>query len=134
MGFGELAFFALLFGVPLGLILKAWRSYLAVVRGAHEDLFQMRIGVTLITLSTGMWFTALTLMLLEDHSAEARSLAISVSPGKLGLINLLLSVIGLVCSARGFRSVRQTGSLRLAMGASSACLILMWVLLLANPH
>ena len=134
MKFGELIFVALLFGVPLLLVLRAWRTYLAVNRTALEDLFQMRIGLTLITLSTGMWTAALVLMLLEDHSAGAKSLAIDLSPAMLGLINLLLSAIGLVCSARGLRSVRQTGPLRRAMGASSGCLMLMWFFLLANPH
>lgn len=134
MKFGELAFVALLFGVPLWLVLRAWRTYLAVDRTALEDLFQMRIGLTLITLSTGMWFAALGLMLLEDHSAEAKSLAINLSTAMLGLINLLLSAIGLFCSARGLKVVRQTGPLRRAMGASSGCLMLIWFFLLANPH
>jgi hypothetical protein len=134
MKFGELAFIAFLFGVPLWLVLRAWRKYLAINSTAIEDLFQMRMGLTLITLSTAMWFALLVLMSLEDHSAEAKSLAISLSPAMLGLINLLLSAIGLVCSARGLRSVRQTGPLRRALGASSGCLILMWFFLLANPH
>lgn len=134
MKFGELAFVAFLFGVPLWLLLRAWRRYLAISHGAVEDLFQMRTGLTLITLSTAMWFAVLVLMLLEDHSAEAKSLAINVSPGMLGLINLLFCAAGLVCSAWGLRSVRQTRPLRRAMAASSGCLMLMWFFLLANPH
>jgi hypothetical protein len=134
MTFGELAFIALLFGVPLWLVWRTWRRYLAVHHTAPEDLFQMRIGLTLITLSTAMWFALLFVMLLEDHSVEAKSLAIDVSPAVFGLINLLLSATGLVCSARGLRSIRQTGPLRRAMGASSGCLMLMWFFLLANPH
>lgn len=134
MTFGVLAFVGLLFGVPLWLILKAWRAYLAVTRTTVEDLLQMRMGLTLITLSTGMWFAALLFMFLEDHSAEAKSLAVSLSPAMLGLINLLLSAIALVCSARGLRSVRQTGPLRRAIGTSSGCLMLLWFFLLANPH
>jgi len=90
MKFGELAFVVLLLGVPLWLTLKAWRRYLTVTRTALEDLFQMRMGLTMITLSTGMWFAALVLMFLADHIAEAKSLAINLSPAVLGLINLLL--------------------------------------------
>lgn len=134
MNFGELAFVALLFGVPLWLLLRAWRTYLAVRYGAVEDLFQMRMGLTLITLSTAMWFAVLVLMLLEDHSAEAKSLAIKVSPGILGLTNLLFCASGLVCSGRGLRFARQTGPLRRAIGLSSGCLMVIWLLFLANPH
>ena len=134
MKFGELAFVILLFGVPLWLILKTWRRYLTVTRTALENLFQMRMGLALITLSTGMWFGALVLMFHPDHSAEAKSVATNFSPAILGLINLLFCAIGLVCSARGLKSVRETGSLRLAMGASSSCLMLMWFFLLANTH
>src|SRR6478609_2320886 len=90
-----------------------------------EDLFQMRIGLPMITVSTGMWFAALAIMFLSEHSARARSLANDLSPGILGLINLLLCAIGLSCSARGLRSVRETGPLRRAIGASSGCLMLM---------
>jgi len=134
MKFGELAFVAFLFGVPLWLLLRAWRTYLAVSRTAVEGLFQMRIGLTLITLSTAMWFAVLVLMLLEDHSAEAKSLAINLSPGMLGLINLLFCAAGLVCSGRGLRFARQTGPLRRAIGLSSGCLMVIWLFLLANPH
>jgi len=101
MAFGELTFVAFLFGVPIWLLLRAWRKYLAVNRTAPQDLFQMKMGLTLITLSTAMWFAVLVLMLLEDHSAEAKSLAINLSPGILGLINLLFCAVGLVCSGRG---------------------------------
>jgi hypothetical protein len=134
VNFGELTFVTFLFGVPLWLLLRAWRTYLAVNRTAPEDLFQVEIGLTLITLSTPMWFAVLVLMLLEDHSAEAKSLAINLSPGILGLINLLFCAGGLVCSGRGLRFARQTGPVRRAIGLSSGCLILVWLFLLVNPH
>jgi hypothetical protein len=134
MKFGELAFVALLFGAPLWLVLTAWRWYLAVNRGAVENLFQMRTGLTLISLTTSMWFAVLVLMILEDHSGEAKSLATHLSPAMLGFINLLFCTGGLVCSGRGLRSAPQTRRLRRAMGASSGYLMLIWLLLLSNPH
>ena len=134
MTIGELSFVVLLFGVPLWLTLKVWRKYLTVTRAAFEDLFQIRIGLTMITLSTAMWLAALVLMFLSDYSVEAKSLAINLSPAVLGLTNLLLCAIGLICSASRSRSVRETAPLRRAMGASSGCLMLMWLFLLANPH
>jgi hypothetical protein len=134
MRFGELAFVALLFGVPLWLVLTAWRRYRAVDRASVEDLFQMRTGLTLISLTTSMWFAVFVLMILEDHSAEAKSLATNLSPAMLGLINLLFCAGGLACSGRGLRSAQQTGPLRRAMGASSGFLMLIWLFLLANPH
>jgi hypothetical protein len=82
MALGELTFIVFLFGVPIWLLLRAWRKYLAINYTAPQDLFQMGMGLTLITLSTAMWFVVLVLMLLEDHSAEAKSLAINLSPGK----------------------------------------------------
>lgn len=134
MKFGELAFVALLFVVPLWLVLTAWSRYLAVDRASIEDLFQMRTGLMLISLTTSTWFATFALMLLEDHSAQAKSLATNLSPATLGLINLLFCSGALVCSARGLRSARQTAPLRRAMGASSGFLMLIWLFLLANPH
>ena len=134
MKFGELTFVALLFGVPLWLLLRAWRTYLAVYRTTLEGLFPTRIGLTLVTLSTAMWCASLVLMILEDYSAEAKSLAINVSPGIVGLINLLFCAGGLICSVLGLRSARQTRPSRRAIGLSSACLMLIWLFLLANPH
>jgi len=69
MNFGELVFVALLLGIPLWLVLRGWRRYLAVSHDAVEDLFQMTTGLTLITLSTAMWFAVVVLMILEDYSA-----------------------------------------------------------------
>jgi hypothetical protein len=80
MKFGGLALVAFLFGVPLWLVLTAWRRYPAVNRSVLEDLFQMRTGLTLISLTTCMWFAVLILMILEDHSADAKSLATKLSP------------------------------------------------------
>lgn len=134
MKFGELTLVAFLFGAPLWLLLRAWRTYLAINRTALENLFQMKIGLTLITLSTAMWFAVLILMLFEGHSAEAKQLAINLSPGILGLINLLFCAGGLVCSGRGLRFARQTGPVRRAVALSSGCLMLIWLFLLANPH
>jgi len=134
MTFGELAFVAFLFGVPLWLALRAWRRYLALNRDSVEDLIQMSMGLTLISLSTCMWCAVLVVMILEDHSAEAKSLAKNLSPAMLGLINLLFCAGGLVCAGWGLRFARQTGALRRAIGASSGCLMLIWLGLLANPH
>jgi hypothetical protein len=134
MKFGDLAFVALLCGVPLWLVLRAWRRYLAIDRASVDHLFQMRTGLTLISLTTSMWFALFALMVMEDHSAEARSLAANVSPGILGLINLLFCAGGIVCSGLGQRPDQQTGPLRRAMGASSGFLMLIWLFLLANPH
>jgi len=134
MTFGGLAFIAFLFGVPLWLVWRAWRRYLAVNRASAADLFQMRMGLTLISLSTCMWCAVLVLMILEDHSAEAKSLARNVSPAMLGLFNLLFCTGALVCAGRGLRFAQQTGALRRAIGASSGCLMLAWMALLANPH
>ena len=134
MKFGELAFVALLCGVPLWLVLTTWRRYFAVDRASIDHLFQMRAGLTLISLTTSIWFAVFAVMILEDRSAEAKSLATNLSPAMLGLINLLFCVGGLVCSGRGLRSAQQTGPIRKAMGASSGFLMLIWLFLLANPH
>jgi len=134
MRFGELAFVSLLAGVPMWLVWRAWRRYLALHYASVEDLFQMKMGLTLISLSTGMWLAALMLMILEDYNADAKSFAQNLSPAMLGLINLLFCAGGLVCSGHGLRSAHQTGPLRRAMGASSGCLMLIWLALLSNPH
>lgn len=117
MKFGELALAALLCGVPLLLVSTTWRRYLAVDRASVGNLFQMRAGLTLISLSTSIWFAVLALMILEDHSAEAKSWATNLSPAMIGLINLLFCVGGLICAGRGLRSAQQTGPIRRSHGS-----------------
>lgn len=134
MKFGELVFVALLCGIPLWLVLTTWRRYFAVDRASVDHLSQMRAGLTLVSISTSIWFAVFALMLLEDHSVEAKSLATKLSPAMLGGINVLFCVGGLVCSGRGLRSAQRTGPIRRGMGASSGFLMLIWLFLLANPH
>jgi hypothetical protein len=74
-----------------------------------------------------------TLMILEDHSEEAKLMAQNLSPSKVGLINLLLCAGAFVCSGFVPKSAKTT-SLRMAMRICAGVLALIWLALLAKPH
>ena len=134
MKVGELLFVAALFGVPLFLLLRAWRRYVALDGSLDSDIFQMRVGMALTSLSTFLWVAVIAVMMVADYSAGARSMAQNLSPGKVGLVNACLCAGGFVCSVVGLRRAQVTVHLRGAIGVSSVCLMLMWLLLAANPH
>jgi hypothetical protein len=134
MKFKESVVIALLLGIPLWLVARAWFRYLRLNRTAAADLSQMRMGLALISATTILWMAMLLLMILEDYSARARSVAQNVAPGPLGSINLLLCFGALMCSRFGRKSAQDTTPLRRAIGVSSGCLMVIWLFFLGNPH
>jgi hypothetical protein len=120
--------------IPLGLVLWTWRRYLALDPASAEDLFQMRLGVGLVSISISMWLAVWLLMALGDISEAAKSIRENLSPGMLGLINLLLAMTGFACSRLGRKSTQETVPLRRAIAVSSGCVGLLWLLLASNPH
>lgn len=134
MRFGEFGFIALLVGVPVWLVSRAWRRYISLDHLALGDSLQMRVALSFISVSTGMWIVVFALMLLEDHSSRAKSVATNLSPAIFGFINLLLCVGAIVCSRFSRAAAQKSLPLRRAIGLSSGCLMLIWLFLLANPH
>lgn len=134
MSVGEVIFVAALVGIPLWLVIRAWSRYSSMKGSEIGDRLQMQAGLTLASLSTCMWIGVLALMILEDSNAEVRSIARNISPGAIGLINLLVCSAALVCSQAGRRSAPHSARLRFAIALSSGCLMLGWVILAANPH
>lgn len=134
MSLGELSFIAVITGVPVWLALRVWRRYITVGYVSSGVSWLMRTGLVLVSFSTAMWLAVVALLFLEDHSSGARSIARNLSPAVLGSLNLLLCVGAILCSwfdrTRGQRSL----SLRGAIGISSGCLILLWIVVVANPH
>ena len=134
MSSGELIFVAALFGIPAWLLLRAWGRYLVLPPVSRSESLQMLAGLALISLTTVMWFAALTLMMLEDRNAGAKSLAVKVPAGDLELLNLILCAGGLLCSAMRSKSHPESARVRRAIALSSGCLLLPWLFLAANPH
>ena len=91
---GEMVFIAALFGIPLWLLVRVWARYLAVDGCASAKLFQMRAGLALISASTIMWVAVFVVMILQDDSAGASSIARTLSPGLVGSVNILLCIGG----------------------------------------
>ena len=134
MRFGEFGFFALLVGVPVWLVSRAWRRYISLDHVALGDSLQMRLALSFISVSAGMWIVVFSLMLLEDFSNGARSVATNLSPTIFGFVNLLLCGGAVVCSRFSRKPAQKSLPLRRAIGQSSGCLMLVWLFLLANPH
>jgi hypothetical protein len=131
---GELCLVAILFAVPLWLVLRAWSRYFAAGCSSAGEIFQMKTGLVFISIATSMWRAAFVLMILEDHRATAKSIATRMSPSILAFVNILLGLGGLVCSRLNRKSAQVTVPLRRAIGFSSGFLIVIWLFLLANPH
>ena len=134
MSLGEFGFIALLMGVPVWLLSMAWRLYISLDHVVLGDSLQMRVALSFISVSTGMWIGVFALMLLEDRSSGAKSVAAHLSPAIFGFINLLLCVGAVVCSRFSRKPSQRTLPLKRAIGLSSGCLMLIWLFLLANPH
>lgn len=77
-------------GVPVWLVVRAWRRYFSLEHVALEGATQIIVALWLTSVSTAMWIFGFAVMLLEDHSSGAKSLAANLSPALFGFINLLL--------------------------------------------
>jgi hypothetical protein len=135
MRLGDLVFVVILVCIPLWLVVRAWRRYLALDAVSARELFQMRVGVAFITITTSMWLAAFALMVLEDHSCGARSIAQNISPAIMAVVNLAFCAGAFICSGLGNKAKGlQATRLRRAIAASAGFLVLPWLFLLANPH
>ena len=133
MSLGEFVFVAALAGIPILLLGWGWQRYLGIDAN-RAGKRQLSIALGLISVSTCAWLAVLALMILEDYSAAARSIAPRVSPAAVGLINLGLCAGALGYSRFGRRSAPELGSLRLAIGLNGGCLMVLWLFLASNPH
>jgi len=94
----------------------------------------MLVGLALISLSTVMWLAAMILMFLQEHNNLVKTIAVRVSPGGVGLINLFLCASGIVCSRLGGSSARPLVALRRDIAVGGGILMLLWLFLALNPH
>jgi hypothetical protein len=131
---GELGFVLALFGVPLWLAATAWFRYFSMERVSVRALPWIRTGLTLMSITTVMWVGLLTIMILEDRSSDAKSLAKNLSPAIVAWINLLFCAGALICSRLDRRSAHPTAILRRNIALSSGLLMLIWLFVLSNPH
>jgi hypothetical protein len=115
--------------VPLGLAMRAWRVYYKLDRTSVKDLLLTRPGLALISVATAMWVAIWMLIVLTDYSSRARSVAEDISPLPLSLLNFCLSMGAIVCTLIGRNKDLETADLRRAITASGVCLALFWLLL-----
>ena len=134
MSFLAVIFAVALFGAPVWLISRAWSMYLSLDRPSVAHLGQIQAGLASISLSTAFWLAVFLTMILEDHSAQARSIGQHLSPFVVGVSNLVLCLGGVACAGFGWATAGETARLRKAMVVSSGCLILIWLFILINPH
>lgn len=134
MKVSEAVLAALLLGMPVWLVARAWRSYLTLGVNSGGKLLQMQMGLILISVSAATWIVVFALMFLEDYSIGVRSLTQNLSPMTLGLVNILLCIGALGCSEIWRNSGPENTRLKRAIGVSSGVLMLVWLFLLANPH
>lgn len=130
----EAVFAALLLGMPIWFVARAWHIYLGLSANSRGRLLQLRMGLMLISVSAGIWIAVFALLFSEDYSIDAASLTRNVPIGILGLIDILLCIAAFGCS-EVWRSVdKESIRLRRAIGFSSGVLVLVWLFVLTNPH
>jgi hypothetical protein len=134
MTLGGLLFVIVLGGIPMWLALRAWSRYVEIQGKAVAEHSQMLVGFALITLSTAMWMAVLALMSLQDRNSLAKRIAVGTPPAAVGLVNFPFCIGGIVCSRLGRSSAHETIPLRKALASSGWFLMLLWLLLVLNPH
>jgi len=120
--------------LPTWLVLRAWLKYFALERACVRDLAQMRTSLTFLSITASMWLTLCVLVFVVDRNNTAGWIERNGSPITLALINVPICVGGIACSRLGRKSAGESLSLRKAIGLASGCLMLIWLLLLSNPH
>jgi hypothetical protein len=120
-------------GIPLLLTAIACTRYVSDRRALGLKLAVIRTGVLFVIVSTASWLFVFALMVLQDRSTQVKVVARAVSPGPIGLVNLLLCVGAIIC-ARFKYGGRQASSARRALTAAGGFLSIIWLFLLANPH
>jgi hypothetical protein len=120
--------------IPTWLVLRAWHRYSKLDKRALRDLPQMRTGITFLSFSAGMWLALFVLIFAVDRGRPAGWIEQNVSPITLALINVPICAGGIACSRLGRKSAGESLSLRKAIGLTSGCLMLIWLLVLSNPH
>jgi hypothetical protein len=110
MNFSELAVGAVVSLGPLYLAGRAWRRYLQLEASSVQPRFQMRTGLFLLSVSVIMWLAVVAVMFFffQEYNRLAWSIARKMPPGEVGVINLLLCVITLVCAGARRRSAQAT--------------------------
>jgi hypothetical protein len=134
MSVGECLFLVLLCGIPLWLAVRTWKRYFDMGGTAVVERPQMLVGLALITASTAMWLAVFALVVLQDHNSLLKTMAVDLSPGTIGLLNISLCAGGIICSRLGRSTAQRTLAMRKAIASSSSFLMLMWFVLLLNPH
>jgi hypothetical protein len=94
----------------------------------------MRTGIALLSLSAGMWLALFALIVVVGGNNTAGWIEQNVSPITLALINVPICAGGIACSRLGRKSAGESLPLRKAIGLASGCLMLIWLLVLSNPH
>jgi hypothetical protein len=131
--FGELCLVAILFAVPLWLVLRAWYRYLAVACSSTGEVLQMKTGLAFISIATSsgsqhsfswFWKTTAPKQNQLQRTRHRRSWRSST----------FFSAWGDSCARSYRKSAQETVPLRRAIGVSSAFLMVIWLFLLSNPH
>jgi hypothetical protein len=129
----------LLFGLvtllPLWLIVRAWARY-ALSRDSlsSAENVQMLVGLGLLSLSTLAWLGILAVMVGSDYSEAYKRVAIGIRPALLGLSNILVCFLALICSYVKIGSSPKTRPLRSALRACGWTEIFLWIFIALAVH
>ena len=121
--------------LPLWLILRAWARY-ALCRDSLPSVekIQMVAGLGLLSLSTLAWLGTLALMVASDHSDSFKKIAIATSPLLVGVSNLIVCFLGLICSYLKVGSSPKSRPLRSALRACGWTEMFLWVFIALAVH
>lgn len=141
MTVGEIVLLFFLWGVPLGLVLRASGRYLQLRSSSSRDPREVRFAIALLWLTLFFWIAAGSLVMVSEQTPlpvallnTALLLRSKLNVGVLFLLNAPIIVGALVLSALNRRSFPETLAVKKSVSIASFVLLAEWFLLAMNPH
>ncbi len=129
----DLILFTMLGGIPVWLVVTAWSRYAGIGQHLPSGLLRVRLGLTFVSVATGIWLAVFAVMVLQDRSPQVQTIGKSLSPAVVGLANLGLCALAIFSTLASGSDHDLTAIKRRVLG-SSGLLALISLFLLANPH
>ncbi len=129
----DLILFTMLVAIPVWLVATAWSRYAGIGQHLRSGLLRIRLGLTVVSVATGIWLAVFAVMVLQGRSPQVQTIGKNLSPAFVGLANLGLCAVAIFFILVAGSDDDVTAIKRRVLG-SSGLLALISLFLLANPH
>jgi hypothetical protein len=130
---GEYIFLGGLFVLPVLLVLRTWRRYVAAEQPISGPL-QAKTGIAFVSISVVIWIGTINLMIAANHVHRPNTFLDSLPVPAVAFVGVLLSVGGILSSRLRRNAAGNSLRVRKAMGLASGIMLVFWRFILSNPH